>query len=115
MANTNGAFNPAQYGATEDQSPKRSPQTPSFNPAALGATPDDSNALPPMEQPQETISACTPSLWERTKETFTSGAPLGSVARNFSSAVYQPSASTTPQLIKPEAALTPAEQSAHPY
>ena len=69
----------------------------------------------PTNTPASTISPRTPTLLERVKSVFTEGAPSGSTLGRLSSRVYQPGdEKRDPQLIRPEAAMTPTEQRSHP-
>lgn len=62
-----------------------------------------------------TIGPRTPTLGERVRNVFTFGAPPGSIAGNISGKVLQPGdEQREPQLITPEAAMTPTEQTQHP-
>jgi hypothetical protein len=65
-----------------------------------------------------TMSAATPSLWERTGHAFAQGIPLFN--KDFETASHTDTGklasgeSPQMQLITPQAAMTPAEQKAHP-
>jgi hypothetical protein len=63
---------------------------------------------PSPEQPRETISAYTPSLWERAKNAVTAGIP------RYSSRTASNPKFGQVQLISPEEAMTPGEQERHP-
>ena len=61
------------------------------------------------------IGPRTPSMLERVRDVLTFGAPPGSVAGSLSGKVLQPGdEQRAPQLITPEAAMTPTEQHEHP-
>ncbi len=64
---------------------------------------------------QPTIEARTPTLMARAREVLTAGAPWGSFLRRYSGRVSRPGdEKRDPQLITPEAAMTPTEQHQHP-
>lgn len=70
--------------------------------------PGSPSQAPNPSAPRETISAYTPSLWERTKNAITAGIPRYS-SRTASNPKYGQM-----QLISPEEAMTPGEQQRHP-
>ena len=96
-------FRPAAASGQRSPNPAQRPQSNSAE--GLDFQP---HAQPPASQPQETISAYTPTLLRRIENVFTEGVP-----RYSSRTVNNPKYGQM-QIASPEEAMTPGEQREHP-
>ena len=79
--------------------------------APLGQPAPAEPSAPSTEKPAATISAYQPSWWERMKSALGAKAPQGSRMAQWTQEL---GTTGEPQLITPEAAMTPKEREAHP-